>query len=114
MWYPESSDAIEASAGDLNELQAFGREPHLAGEPERDQDVHVREPRDDPGLVADDDVARNGEMGPHRLLERGGERSGERDARIHVSTIWVWIVIDSSRPVASVTRVCHTCVRLPR
>ena len=31
-----------------------------------------------------------------------------------VSTICVCVVSDSRRPPPSVTRVCHTCVRLPR
>src|SRR5687767_7006873 len=32
----------------------------------------------------------------------------------HVSTIWVWIVSDRSRPDSSEIRVCQTIVRRPR
>src|SRR2546425_12489518 len=58
-------------------------------------------------------------MAPH--TPQGSERHGFPGALLdrahrppHVSTIWVWIVSDRSRPDSSVTRVCQTIVRRPR
>src|SRR6266446_94321 len=47
-----------------------------------------------------------------RTIERAGAVNVAGDT--HVSTIWVWMVIDSRRPDSSVTRVCQTIVRRPR
>ena len=44
----------------------------------------------------------------------GRRRRGPACSSAHIRTIWVWIVSDRSRPPSSVTRVCHTIVRLPR
>src|SRR2546425_12785445 len=59
-----------------------------------------------PVLDRDDPAARV------RAIQGTGARNFARDA--HVSTIWVWMVIDSNRPDSSVTRVCQTIVRRPR
>src|SRR5947209_12982112 len=52
----------------------------------------------------------------HRLPEPADRLAGHsRPLVIYASsTIWVCTVIASSRPDASVTRVCHTIVRRPR
>ena len=105
-------DPVETRAGHLHELETPRRRPHCRGERERDQHVDLRHARDDGRLVCQDDVARDAQMGPDPLRHADGERAGEGD--VHPSTICVWMVMDSRRPDSSVTRVCHTMVRLPR
>ena len=48
------------------------------------------------------------------LATRGSVRQAASADQRAAITIWVWMVCASSRPDASVTRVCHTIVVRPR
>ena|SRR5215471_9570268 len=48
-----------------------------------------------------------------RIVGCVSERSGVNNGKSQSRTICVWMVSDRSLPDASVTRVCHTCVRRP-
>lgn len=80
-WKRGSVDPVEAGARHLHELESLGSPTHLPSERQRHQLVHLGEPRDDPTLVIHDDVARDSQVGPHSLLEAGGEGSGEGDPK---------------------------------
>jgi len=80
-WPYALARAVPAGAGHLHELQPSRRRAHLAGERHRHQHVHVAELAHDAGLIGDDDLAREAEVGPHGGLEAGGKGSGEGDGK---------------------------------
>src|SRR5258705_13993032 len=57
-------------------------------------------------------AAEQGDRLAHSSTKIGGKAG--LDQATGPKTIWVWIVIESSRPDSSTTRVCQTIVRLPR
>src|SRR6202158_5888923 len=108
---PPAIHAAEPGAGPLHQPQVRGRGGHLAREGHAHQHVHVAKPREHLLLAALHDLARNPHPGAHPVRDLSREDAGEGD--LHISTICVCVVSESSRPDSSVTRVCHTWVRLP-
>src|SRR5207247_6066318 len=72
---------IEAGAGHLAQLESSGGAAHFSGERERYQHVDLGKLRDDPALPIHDDVAGHSQLGPHSLLEAGGEGSSKGNSK---------------------------------